>query len=143
MKDTSNLLDYNCWSGTEYNNNTTKFTFTGTNGIPSNEWSHIGENSLKISTEQLSQAFDIQHMTVDLGKTVTISFAIYNPNIQVRGMIRANTEALSRVTIPASKEVKIITISANVLDNYDWVALRCFLDQVGSCFIDDITFTVS
>lgn len=143
MKDTNNLVDYNCWSGTDYTNNTTQFSFLGTTGISSNEWSYTGENSLKVSTTQASQAFDIQHRVVGLGGTVTISFAMYNPEIQVRAAIRTNTEALTSVSIPASSEVKRVTVSANVVESYDWVTLRCFLDQVGSCFIDDITFNVS
>ena len=143
MKDTNNIIDYNCWSGTDYNNNTTQFSFSGTTGISSKEWSYTGENSLKVSTTQAAQAFDIQHMAVDSGKTVTISFAMHNPYIKVRAVIRANTGELTTVSLPASKEIKIITISANVLENYDWVTLRCFLDQVGSCFIDDIIANIS
>lgn len=143
MKDNNNVLDYNCWSGTEYNKNTNQFSFIGTSGISSNEWSNVGDTSLKVSTPSIAQAFDIQHMTVNSGKTVTISFAMYNPSIQVRAAIRTNTGALSTVTIPASNEVKVITLSALISSSYDWVTLRCFLDQVGSCFIDDIVFNIS
>lgn len=52
MKDTNNLLTDNQWSGSDYLENNTGFTgYNSTNTLREsvNEWSSIGENSLRIT----------------------------------------------------------------------------------------------
>ena len=86
MKDNNNKLGYNCWSGTDYTNDTTGIS-SGSGCIlqSSNYLSTCGEKSLKairinnsgfyVDTERLTSLNDNQN--------VTIQFDIYNPIINI------------------------------------------------------------
>ena len=77
VKDTNNLLDYNVWSGGEYENNTTGLYRINTNTtiISSNEQSHIGEQSFKINVINDSTAsLIIDRRTFEAGTSITYNF---------------------------------------------------------------------
>lgn len=58
MKDTNNLLDHNTWSSEEYNNNPEIFNLApSTMRIVSNEYSNIGESSIRLTKTAASGAY--------------------------------------------------------------------------------------
>lgn len=142
MKDTNNKLDYNVWSCGEYNNNLDNF-FPASDAkvIVNNEWSNIGESSLKITRTHPSYGTSLFTRISDLTGTnnITATVKIYSPNNRVR-MEFYNGSTLSNVICPASPTVSTITLTATVDSNY--VDLRLFLyAQEDYVFIDDINIT--
>lgn len=65
MKDINNLYDYNTWSCTEYNNSIEGFDKSTSNIqlIPSNDFSNIGENSLRLNCDSANDFIEIPHLT--------------------------------------------------------------------------------
>ncbi len=146
MKDTNNIETYNIWSGTDYNENTTDFTVgSGANMISSKEWSVIGESSLKIERMGDSSFFsDTSRLTdVTVGKTLTYSCVIYSPNIEVNIRLRGKGNNLVSVTVPVSNNPTLVSLSAVVPENYDYMFLRFLPASKGSLFVDNIISTLS
>ena len=87
MKDTNNLLTDNQWSGTDYLENNTGFTgYNSTNTLrePVNEWSSIGEKSLRI-TRLTSSSHWVRayYPNSIISKTVTGKLTIKTTNSSV------------------------------------------------------------
>lgn len=149
MKDTSNLLDYNQWSAGEYENNTNPF-ITNTSIIQSsNQYSVIGEQSLKI----LKKSTTGNHVYTILnyaehGKVVTLSVMVRSGNeyvnlqfIEQEGNTNIKT---SSVKIPANTVSKASTSLTTSNSNTRLRIQFSSADEVDSCiYIDDINLTVS
>lgn len=146
MKDTNNLYNYNVWSCTEYNNNTDDFDKTDNiQLIPSNDFSSIGENSLKITCAQANEFMELQKITgLTDGKTFTISLVMYNPTVSVRCRLKSdNNSNITTTTVPPSDNSKKISVTGVIPVNYGNMGLRMFIDGIGSVYVDNIISTVS
>lgn len=146
MKDTNNLYNYNVWSGTEYNNNIDDFDKTENIQLtPSNDFSSIGENSLKITCAQTYDFIELQKITGPTeGKTFTVSLVIYNPDVSVRCRLKSdNNSNITTITVPPSDNSKKVSVAGVIPSNYGNMGLRMYIDGVGSVYIDDVVSTVS
>lgn len=146
MKDTNNLYNYNVWSCTEYNNNTDDFDKTeNIQLIPSNDFSSIGENSLKITCAQANEFMELQKITgLTEGKTFTISLVMYNPTVSVRCRLKSdNNSNITTITVPPSDNSKHVSVTGVIPVNYGNMGLRMFIDGIGSVYVDNIISTVS
>lgn len=144
MKDTNNKLGYNTWSGTDYTNNTDNIYAGNCNMNSSNEYSIIGESSLKITTDNsASWGFvDLQRLTGISGSCIT-TLDVYAPKGHVLIQIYAGG-ARSSVTVPQNKDFQHITLSGELPSSYEFVVIRCFprVDNV-SYYIDNINLISS
>ena len=146
MKDNNNLYNYNVWSGTEYNNNTDDFDKTYNIQLtPSNDFSSIGENSLKITCAQANEFMELQKITgLTEGKTFTISLFMYNPTVSVRCRLKSdNNSNITTITVPPSDNSKHVSVTGVIPVNYGNMGLRMFIDGIGSVYVDNIISTVS
>ena len=146
MKDNNNLYNYNVWSGTEYNNNTDDFNKTDNIQLtPSNDFSSIGENSLKITCVQANEFMELQKITgLTEGKTFTISLVMYNPTVSVRCRLKSdNNSNITTITVPPSDNSKHVSVTGVIPVNYGNMGLRMFIDGIGSVYVDNIISTVS
>jgi len=146
VKDTNNLYNYNVWSCTEYNNNTDDFDKTeNIQLIPSNDFSSIGENSLKITCAQANEFMELQKITgLTEGKTFTISLVMYNPTVSVRCRLKSdNNSNITTITVPPSDNSKHVSVTGVIPVNYGNMGLRMFIDGIGSVYVDNIISTVS
>lgn len=148
MKDTNNLLSYNVWSGSEYDGSISGFSKTSNlTLIPSNEFSIIGECSIKgIRTADSSYYVDIQRLTtLSVGNTVTSTFKVYTSNTAVNvALFSGNQGDISFVTVYASNLVQEISVSGVVPTNSGYIATRIQAYEKNKPFyIDDISLTVS
>ena len=142
MKDTNNKVNHNVWSCGEYNNNLDNF-FPASDAkvIVNNEWSNMGESSLKITRTHPSYGTSLFTKISNLTGTnnITATVKIYSPNNRVR-IEFYNSSTLSNVTCPASSTVNTITLTTTTDLNY--VDLRLFLyAEEDYVFIDDINIT--
>ena len=147
VKDTNNLYNYNVWSCTEYNNNTEGFDKSSDNVqlIPSNDFSSIGENSLKITCAQANEFMELQKITgLTEGKIFTISLVIYNPSVSVRCRLKSdNNSNITTITVPSSDISKNVSVTGVIPVSYGNMGLRMFIDGIGSVYVDNIISTVS
>ena len=126
MKDTNNKLGYNAWSGTEYNNNTDNIYAGNCNMNSSNEYSVIGESSLKITTNNsASWGFvDLQRLT-GISGSCTATLDVYAPKGNILIQIYAGG-ARSSVTVPKNDGFQQITLSTALPSSYEFLVIRCF-----------------
>lgn len=126
MKDTNNKLGYNTWSGTDYTNNTNNFYAGNCNINPSNEYSIIGESSLKITTNNsASWGFvDLQRLT-GISGSCTATLDVYAPKGNILIQIYAGGPR-SSVTVPQNKDFQQITLAGTLPSSYEFVVIRCF-----------------
>lgn len=146
VKDNTNIESYNVWSGTDYNENTSNFTPSlGIQLTSSKEWSVNGESSLKIErTNDTSYYVDTSRLTdVTVGKTLTYSCVIYSPNIGVNIRLRGKGINMASVSVPVSNTPILVSLSAVVPDDYDYMCLRFLPTNKGCLFIDNIILTSS
>ena len=144
MKDTNNKLGYNTWSGTDYTNNTNNFYAGNCNINPSNEYSIIGESSLKITTNNsASWGFvDLQRLT-GISGSCTATLDVYAPKGGILIQIYASGSR-SSVTVPQNDDFQHISLSGALPNSYEFVVIRCFprVDNV-SYYIDNVSLHAS
>lgn len=111
MKDTNNLLDYNIWSGTEYTHDITGFSKTP---ISSNEYSSIGENSLKLTrTTDDYNNYTTEYMKSLPSSNYRLTVDVYSPQAGGRiVMFTGDTEQVMTSFSP-SPNVQSISLQAN------------------------------
>ena len=137
MKDTTNLLDYNVWAGTDYLNNTSGFNKNTMNKIEvSNTFSSIGENSLKvISTDNTSKNVRIVEIEgCQSGETYTIILDIINKTSSSAKLRLYQNEGpyYQEVSIPISDNLQTITLSLSMTRNSN---LRAMVLLSESCYV--------
>jgi len=150
VKDTNNLLTFNQWSGSEYEKEKTGFDVESsehTSLIHTNEWSSIGENSLKVIKLQETSWVRINYRNSIYSKTITVKL-----DINTKSPIKIFLYEFSDVTnlnhvstiIPkntcTNTTLSLVTTSENVR----------FVVQVvnngninSSCYLDNINFISS
>ena len=110
MKDTNNLLDYNVWSGTDYNNNTNGFINQQLKLTSSNKFCVIGEQSLEICKDGNNNWCSIDITSViATGNTYRFSCEVYSPNSN--GVITLRESGGNVVSISYVKSDIIQTVS--------------------------------
>lgn len=119
MKDNENLLDYNVWSGTDYNNTITGFYPIGNALIQStNEFSNIGEYSYKIirTNDDVSRVLGLAINNLTEPTNLTITLTVYNPNNNIAFNFN-DGEIISSIIIPSSSTPKRISLTAETTKN--------------------------
>lgn len=146
MKDTNNILDYNVWSGGEYENNTNGLYRINTNTkiISSNEQSHIGEQSFKINVIDDSIAsLVIDRRTFESGTSITYNFYMNC----VAGSLTLRIQELTsdkRTDVNISGSACGMFSLSRVVSSSQQVQLLLIPRGTGtSYYLDDISLTVS
>lgn len=103
MKDKTNVLTYNQWSCTDYLNNVNGFHIGSTNAIKiesSNNYSHIGENSLRL----------IPINTSILGRRIRVYYEkeLINKQLNLTVTIKTNRDSSSTIMLVEEKDNNII-----------------------------------
>lgn len=134
MKDTNNLLPYNVWSGTDYNQNITGFT---RNPISSNNWSYDGERSLKLTRTGPNIVDYISDHDITLPTdNYKLTVKIYSPEGTGRVMVKYGTDSTSYVMFQPSNQIQTLSIQ---VDNENIRGVRFLSDTMNaSIYIDDI-----
>ena len=113
MKDTTNLLDYNTWSGSDYNENVSNIpSMNNANIISSKYWSSNGESSIKcVRTHNTAQNVTrLGNLTLTVGATVTATLTVYSPNNTVVVTLYDGT-VLAQTNVPQSNTAQTVTLS--------------------------------
>lgn len=150
MKDKTNLLSFNVWSGTEYSNNNSNLTFDGTkfNLKTSNDFSSNGECSLKIISTQ-----DPTYNYIRLYTGSTVTGETYNGSIHILNktipkltlrIIENNTNLMTDVIIVKSDNIQEINVSRLVNDsNISFSLIYGANIPSGVVYIDNIRLSYS
>lgn len=134
VKDKSNLVSFNAWSGTDYSKD-----ITGFNNSPesSTEWSYNGDRSLKLNRFSESYAAYTTSYSIDLLKSnYLFTCRIYAPNTNGQ-IILLSDEGNVSVNFTSNKNVQLITLS---ITNQSISRIR-FVNWTSntSVFIDEIS----
>ena len=135
VKDKTNLVPHNVWTGTDYLSNTTGFSNECIES--STDWSYNGTRSLKLTRVQESYAYYTTQFSVDLPKNDYIfTFRLYSPNTTGQILLLSN-EGNKTLNYNSNANVQLITLSVT---NQSIVGVR-FVNWSPntSCYIDEIT----
>lgn len=149
MKDNNNLLDYNVWSGTEYNHDTINIYNNSPNNIiinQSNDFSNIGESSLKITTKNIPSWVNIDLFKIsNPNKKVTGKFIVYTPECDVIINLFHTTTAnyIASVNVPMNdKPVEISVTGDTSIYSGGNISIRVFpRTENKSFYIDNISLS--
>lgn len=149
MKDNNNLCDYNVWSATEYNHDTTNIYNNNPNNIiinQSNDFSNIGESSLKITTKNIPSWVNIDLFKItNPNKTITGKFIIYTPECDVMINLFHPTTAqhIAYVNVPMNdKPVEISVTGDTSIYSGGNISIRVFpRTENKSFYIDNISLS--
>ncbi len=139
VKDTTNLLDYNIWSGTDYNQNSSGFTIVRCTAESNNNWSTIGESSLKITTNDSANwsYVDACRLTGATG-TINTTLDVYAPKGGINIVLYAGCN-ISSVSVPANDIIQKISLSGTLPSSYNYLAIRMFpRDDNVPYYVDNI-----
>ena len=115
VKDNTNLLPYDLWSGQEYNN-TTQWNNenTGAKIQTNNEFSTIGEQSIKYnhSNDEWDWGYTIIY-PISASSDYTFSFDIYNPQgtVMIRLANDSRINTLTQVSVPSSDKIQHVSLN--------------------------------
>lgn len=138
MKDTNNLLDYNIWSGTDYNNDITGFNKTPTS---SNEYSSIGENSLKLTrTTDDYNNYSTEHMKSLPSNNYRLTVDVYSPKTSGNLVMFTGDADQVNVLFNPSPNVQSLSLQAN---NTNFRGIRLLNYTKGqSIWLDNISLVI-
>ena len=149
MKDNNNILDYNTWTAGEYENTPEIFyTAPMTDRICTNDYSSIGEQSIKLTKKADSGTYArVSYDNSIINKTVTASAMIKTNNpgelilIEFSGN---NIITTNRVTIPAGS-CAVFTVSLNSGNDNSRFGIQFSNhgDKYSSMYIDDLYLSIS
>ena len=149
VKDNNNLLSHNQWSAGEYENYPEIFyTAPMTDRICTNEYSSIGEQSIKLTKKADSGTYArASYDNSIINKTVTASAMIKtnNPGQLVLLEISGNTLITQNmVTIPAGS-CAVFTVSLNSSNDNSRFGIQFSNhgDKYSSMYIDDLYLSIS
>ena len=148
MKDTNNLLEYNVWSAGEYGN-TIPVILANMLGVITNNYSDIGEQSLKLTKNASSGSYSriIYNQSI-INKTVTVSAHIRTVDTNAQLLLLefdsdSRTIQTGTVNIPTNSygTFNISLISGS--NNSKFVIQFSNIGGQGSdIYVDDISLTV-
>lgn len=141
VKDTNNKIDYNQWSGTEYNKDTIGITSLNNSIMESvNNWSDIGECSLKITRKDSSLTtvckMNIPNLTV--GSNINLKLTVYTPNTDITVRLMDNNTIISDVVVPQSDTPTIVNLNGGVT-NSTLIMRIVMADNNSYCYLDNIS----
>jgi hypothetical protein len=139
VKDTNNILPYNLWSGTDYEEIINFSKSANMNVISSSENSYNGEKSYKIQSNNQSLQYAGFDMSINNGQNITVSLAIYNPNKNLTLRIQDNNNITDQVSIeiPPNNNWAIYSISFTAKSNTSVRTLFIFSNG-GVSYLDNI-----
>ena len=144
VKDNNNLLDYNVWSGTDYQDNIGTIAGHKTLVTSSNDYSTNGEKSFKITfTGNSFEYINFQTITGIVNKTYTGHIKVLN----IGGpctfrLINRDTNQHVDVTIPSSNNSQVLTNNIKLNDN-GLLLLQINSTQNTVIYVDDMVLTSS
>lgn len=148
MKDTNNLLTDNQWSGTDYLGNNTGFVGYNTANTlrePTNEWSSLGENSLRITRLTNSSYWvRVYYSNSIKSKIVTAKATIKTTNSNVKAYLfeidGSATVQTIEVTIPAGTVFNVNLSLTSGNNNTRFALHTSTLGPIGDVYyIDNIS----
>ena len=149
MKDNNNLLSHNQWAAGEYEN-TIPVILTNMLGVITNNYSDIGEQSLKLTKNASSGSYSrIIYNQGIINKTVTISAHIRTVDTNAQLLLleldsNGSTIQSRTVNIPSNTYGTFNTSLISGSNNSKFVIQFSNIGGQGSdIYVDDIIFTVS
>lgn len=142
MKDTTNVLSHNVWSATEYSGDFTGFSQGGgINLYSSNNYSQVGEHSLKL-TNKASSAYRLRvYIPASKDDTVTVSFDLLNQVSNFVALYNGGTSLVSTYP-PVTGDWQSIVLSKKVTSTDDvFLQINCNAGQ--DCFVDNFKCVIS
>ena len=139
MKDTNNLLDYNIWSGTDYKENIDRFNKTP---ISSNEWSNIGERSLKLTrTTDEYNNYTTETSGIELpANNYKLTANIYSPNAYGRIVMFTGDTDQVVVSFSPNPNTQVVSVQAS---NTKCRGFRLLNDTKGqSIWLDNVSLVI-
>lgn len=147
IKDKTNLINYNIWSGTDYLKNT-----TGTYASPtiqlssSTDWSYNSDRSLKITGTTASYAVTTLGEILDIEKAAQMTGTIHilnnsSFNAQLR-FHEVEENMYNTVEIPSNSKPQEISVTRTKTSNSKTVQLLLILRNPSSVYVDDVSFTI-
>lgn len=115
VKEEDNLLDWNLWSGSDFNGNIKGFDKFQVKSIESTEdWAEVGNKSIKVVCDGKKnyQALTLEGCDVSIGDLINASVTVYNPNgdVIVR-LYEYSSKSFNNVTVVKSDAPTRVTIS--------------------------------
>ena len=141
MKDTNNLISYNLWTGSEYENKTNDIIPNGLIITPSNEFSSIGESSFKIIRTGTNNylSINIKNLLTD-NQSYTVYVDIFSPTTDGSLLLR-DVNGTNSVSYSAMESIQTVSVTKTVnLSGACYIQLIC---PTGPVFIDNIRLVES
>ena len=149
VKDTNNLLSHNQWTAGEYGN-TIPVILANMLGVITNNYSDIGEQSLKLTKNAPSGSYSrITYNQSIINKTVTVSAHIRTVDTNAKLLLleldsNSSTIQSRTVNIPSNSYGTFNTSLISGSNNSKFVIQFSNIGGQGSdIYVDDIIFTVS
>ena len=147
IKDKSNLINYNIWSGTDYLKNTTGTSTSPTIQLSSStDWSYNSDRSLKITGTVESYAVTVLGEILDIETDAQMTGTIHilnnsSFNAQLR-FHEVEGNVYNTVEIPSNPNSQEITVTRTKTSNAKTVQLNLILRNPSSVYVDDVSFTI-
>ena len=145
MKDNKNLYNHNIWTATESDNELNDFVCSTTmNKTPTNQWSNIGEKSIKLTPTGTTDYCRIYLIESIINKTVTAKL-----NIKTKETISIRLREVNSNTLITSKQVTFTGCGELIISLYSSSENTQFYIQISdipageNVFIDNIRLNIS
>ena len=141
MKDNSNILSYNRWSGTDYDE-TNDFSAKSSDMtvISSCENSYNGERSYKLQSNSQSLQYTGFDKSIDNGQIITVSVYIYNPENNLILRIQDNNNVSDQVSMSIPKNNTWTNYSISFTAKSNTLVRTLFIfGSGGLCYLDNIS----
>lgn len=139
MKDTNNILPYNLWSGSDYENTITYASKTGSfEAIPSNEYCDIGEQSYKITSAEHNDYMRLyEQSNLSIGDEITFSTTILNVSNGVVIVRISDTENPVDIDVSPSSIPQRVSVSKTLTTTVCRAII--YFRGSGDCYLDNNT----
>ena len=147
MKDTNNLLTHSQWSSGEYSNQTNIATSLGQKYQISNEFSSIGENSIKITRVGNNVIWTESRIYNPSKNTFTCSCDILAKNrgqVYFVAVYGDTTQDVVFTDVEVKDDVQHITVSGSINQSkpLSFVSIRFIIRDIGGfIYVDNISIT--
>ena len=147
VKENQNRINHNLWSGTDYENNLNgTVAYSGKLNVePSNNWSDIGETSIRYeSTKDEYQGITLYKNYVNTGEVATANITILHPTgKQFYIRLYEKSEILTDIAVPENNKPINIQISRTVTIGEE-LSLTIFTRKTNNkAYIDNIRLTIT
>lgn len=147
MKENQNRINHNLWSGTDYENNLNgTVAYSSTLNIKlSNDWSDIGETSIRFeSTKDEYQGITLYKNYVNTGDVATANITILHPTgKQFCVRLYEKSRVLTDIVVPENNKPINIQTSRTVTTGEE-LSLTIFSRRTGNkAYIDNMKLTIT